>query len=72
VLCCVQSSHPGRKRTALNLYVHYLRSTPDDRSAALIRMLEELKEEHPEQVAATARAAANIAGNILCLELLHC
>jgi hypothetical protein len=74
--CCslhvpVQSAHPGRKRTALNLYVHYLRDTPEDRSAALIRMLEDLKEEYPEQVAATARAAANIAGMALTWPV-HC
>lgn len=66
ILCCVvscwQSSHPVRRRTPLNLYVSYLRLTPDDRSTALIKMLEDLKDEYPDQVAATARAAASIAG----------
>lgn len=62
LLLLLQSAAPVRRRTPLNLYVTNMRSTPDDRSAALIRMLEELKEEYPEQVAATARAAAHIAG----------
>jgi len=52
-----------RRRTPLNLYVAYLKEQhPEDRSAALVKMLGDLKDEYPDQVAATAQAAASIAG----------
>jgi hypothetical protein len=71
VLClfacfCMQSAQPVRRRTPLNLYVAYLRAnggvTQDERTDALIKMLQELKPEHPEEVSRTAQAAAEIAG----------
>lgn len=62
----MQSAQPVRRRTPLNLYVAYLRAngggSQDDRTDALIKMLQELKPEHPEEVSRTAQAAAEIAG----------